>query len=274
MVFLLSLFIGFLAAFIGSLVGLGGGTILIPSLLLLNQYVDAYKWATPQAVVGLSLIVMVFTAGSSSYSYIKNKRVDVKSGFIFLAGVVPGGILGAWINQFFGDDKFSLYFGILMFVTFGLMSLKNKEKNVREKAESKWIVHTSKKLGEETYIYSYPWLLAILITFIVGMISGAFGIGGGSMLVPAMMLLFGFPSHVATATSMFLILFLSMGSTIAHGVLGHIPWQYVAFFIPGSLLGGLTGAAVNQRIKGQTVELILRIVLLIIGVRLIWQAIG
>ncbi|QDP40999.1 sulfite exporter TauE/SafE family protein [Radiobacillus deserti] len=274
MIFILALLIGFLSAFVGSLVGLGGGTILIPCLLLLNQYVEAFDWATPQAVVGLSLLVMVFTAASSSFSYIRNKRVDLKSGFLFLAGIVPGGILGAWINQFFEEDNFALYFGILMFIMFGLMSLKKKERNVRINEHSRWYIHSKMELGGKSYSYSYAWLVAILLTFFVGALSGAFGIGGGSMLVPAMILLFGFPSHVATATSMFLILFLSIGSTVAHGTMGHIPWHYVAFFIPGSLLGGLTGAFVNQRMKGQTIEFILRIILLLIGIRLIWQAIG
>src|SRR5690606_39112999 len=94
--------------------GLGGGVILIPSMLLLSQFVPGFEWATPQAIVGISLITMVFTSLASTLSYLKEGRVDYKTGILFLSGSIPGSIFGSWLNQFIGTEEFLLYFGMLI----------------------------------------------------------------------------------------------------------------------------------------------------------------
>ncbi|SDK07390.1 sulfite exporter TauE/SafE family protein [Sediminibacillus albus] len=273
MVYILSVLIGFLTAFIGSIAGLGGGIILVPSLLLLSQLLDSFSWASPQNIVGISLLVMVFTGLSSSIAYMKKGRVDYRSGVIFLSGSIPGGILGSWLNQFVSEDVFSLYFGILMLLMSGMFFIKKKTPVLKRQEQPKG-VQREVLLEGKRYYYSYSLFGAIAISVAVGILSGMFGIGGGSLIVPAMILLFGFPAHIATATSMFMILFLSLISSSTHIFLGHIPWQYVWLFIPGAWIGGTLGAKVNQLLKGQTVEWILRILLVIIGIRLILQGIG
>ncbi|WP_407272555.1 sulfite exporter TauE/SafE family protein [Radiobacillus sp. PE A8.2] len=274
MVFIICLAVGFAAAFFGSLVGLGGGTILVPILLLLHVYLDDFAWVIPQTVVGISLVVMVFTGISSSISYFKSKRIDVTSGFVFLIGCIPGGILGSWLNQFIDTKTFSIYFGSVMVCMFFTFFIKRSPKQIENNHNSKWSLNRSISIDQTAYTYSVPWGGAIILSFIVGILSGLFGIGGGSLMVPAMILLFGFPPHIATATSMFMIIFLSSFSAVTHITLGNVPWQYVWLFIPGAWIGGTIGAKVNQRLNANTVQWVLRILLVIIGVRLIWQGIG
>ncbi|WP_077624933.1 sulfite exporter TauE/SafE family protein [Sediminibacillus massiliensis] len=273
MVYILSLLIGFLSAFVGSIAGLGGGVILVPIMLVLSQLLESFHWANPHNIVGISLLVMVFTGLSSSISYMRKGRVDYRSGIIFLAGSIPGGILGSWLNQFAEDDTFSLYFGLLMLILSSMFFIKKKPTEPAQ-LRKKWGIIRTMDMDGTRYRYSYPFLGAFFLAMLVGVLSGMFGIGGGSLMVPAMILLFGFPPHIATATSMFMILFLSLISSTTHIALGHIPWQYVWLFIPGAWIGGTAGAKVNQLLKGQTVEWILRILLIIIGIRLIWQGIG
>ncbi|WP_047979631.1 sulfite exporter TauE/SafE family protein [Ornithinibacillus contaminans] len=266
MVIVICILIGIFTAFLGSLVGLGGGVILIPSLLLLHQYMPAFGWATPQAIVGISLITMIFTSMASTMSYYKKGRVDYKTGLLFLSGSIPGGILGSWLNQFFNTDQFLLYFGILVLVISGLFFIKrtdpqpktNKSKSIR-----------SFQVGDQTYTYSVSVSLAFFLSLIIGVLSGLFGIGGGSIMVPAMILLFGFPVHIATATSMFMIFFVSIIGSSTHIALGHIEWEYVLFFIPGAWIGGKLGAFISQKLTGNTLEWILRITLILIGLRMI-----
>ncbi|WP_226035926.1 sulfite exporter TauE/SafE family protein [Aquibacillus saliphilus] len=275
MVFLFCVTIGFLSALTGSLVGLGGGVILVPSLLILNEFIESFNWATAQNIVGISLIVMVFTALSSSISYFKDKRIDYKSGTLFVLASVPGGIVGSWLNQFIDTDSFSLYFGFLMLAMFVMFFFKtNVPKKRNRTITTKWTINREVIINGEAKTYSYPWIAAVGLAFLVGNLSGLFGIGGGSLMVPIMILLFGFPAHVAIATSMFMILFLSLISSLTHINLGHVPWEYVWLFIPGAWIGGTIGAKVNQRLKESTVELILRFILIIIGIRLIWQGLG
>ncbi|WP_026907017.1 sulfite exporter TauE/SafE family protein [Paucisalibacillus globulus] len=265
MVIILCIAIGMLTAFIGSLVGLGGGVILIPSLLMLNQFVPGFEWATPQAIVGISLITMVFTSLSSSLTYLKEGRVDYKTAILFLTGSIPGSMIGSWLNQFMETEVFSLYFGFLIIIISLLFFLKrtSKKRNVTGRN-----IRTFHVNGED-YQYSVSTPFAFLLSLVVGTLSGLFGIGGGSIMVPAMILLFGFPVHIATATSMFMIFFVSFIGAGTHIALGHITWLYVFFFIPGAWIGGRLGAKTNQLLRGKTLEWILRITLIIIGLRMI-----
>lgn len=271
MVYIISIVIGMAAAFTGSLIGIGGGVILIPSLLFLHQYVEAFDWATPQIIVGISLMVMIFTALSSTISYLKKGRVDYKTGWLFLTGSIPGGIIGSWVSKSVDADKFSLYFGMVMLVISLLFFLRRKgsEKPILEGTWKRTFY-----VDEQKYHYSISVIPAFIISLIVGILSGLFGIGGGAIMVPAMILLFGVPTHIATATSMFMILFISTISATSHLFLGHIAWSYVIFFIPAAYIGGKIGAYVNQLLKGNTLEWVLRIILVVIGFRLIFDGLS
>lgn len=274
MVIIVAILIGFLAAFIGSLVGLGGGIILVPTLLLFHEYVPAFQWATPQAIVGISLITMIFTGLSSTLAYLKMKRVDIKTGIIFLSGSLPGSILGAWLNTLVNVKQFSLYFGILMIIVFCLMLVD------RDKLQKKKLYNSDDKsvrsftIDGTTYHYRVPFIPGFILAIIVGMLSGMFGIGGGTISVPAMILFFGIPVQVAIATSMFMIFFISIFSASTHIFLGNIVWAYVLFFIIGSYIGGTVGAKTNALFKGKTLEWFLKIVILIAAIRLMVQGLS
>ncbi|WP_240468575.1 sulfite exporter TauE/SafE family protein [Gracilibacillus sp. YIM 98692] len=267
--------IGLLSAFIGSIVGFGGGVILVPILLILHTTSPMFEWAEANTVVGISLIIMVFTAMSSTYAYAKVKRIDYKSGMLFILGSLPGGILGAWLNQFVETKLFSLFLGIFILLIFSMFFFKSTEgkkaTNVSQHKGSKWMISQRVKLGEKEYQYTFSIITAVALSFLVGALSGFFGIGGGSLMVPAMILFFAFPPHIATATSMFMILSLSIVSSSTHIFLGHIEWQYVWAFIPGAWIGGTLGAKVNQHMTSRAIAILLRLLLLFIGLRLIWQ---
>lgn len=271
-IILISLVIGFLSAFVGSLVGLGGGIIFVPAMLLLYQYTDTFTWADPQTIVGISLITMVFTGLSSTIAYLKLKRIDIKTGLLFLTGSLPGSIIGAWINSTFNADRFSLYFGILMLIILGML-LIDREKLVKNKPLKVTKNTRTFQIGQETFQYNVTKFPAFILSFIVGILSGLFGIGGGTISVPALILFFGIPVQIAIATSMFMILFISIISTTTHIVLGHIVWGYVLFFIIGSYIGGTVGARTNKHLKGKTLEWILRIVIAATGIHLIIEGI-
>ncbi|MFC7746097.1 sulfite exporter TauE/SafE family protein [Lentibacillus kimchii] len=251
MLYVICIVVALIAAFIGSLVGLGGGVIVIPVMLFLHSYSDAFAWATPQVIVGLSLISIVFTAISSSISYYRNGQINSRIGLLFLIGSIPGGILGSWLNQFINTDHFTLYFGILM-IALSFLFLLKRDRQREERSKT-------------------PIVSVVIISLIVGVLSGLFGIGGGAIIVPAMIFLFGLSVHTSAATSMFVIVFISIMSAGTHIALGHIEWEYVIFFIVGAWIGGTIGAKVNQHIKSNVLEWILRIMLIVVGIRLIFE---
>src|SRR5690625_5236543 len=111
MVLIICLLLGILSAFIGSLLGLGGGIVFIPTMLFLADKLASFSWAKPQTIVGLSLIAMVFTAMSSTISYAETGRVDFRTWAMLLFGSIRGGVLGSCINQFVNIDQFISYVG-------------------------------------------------------------------------------------------------------------------------------------------------------------------
>ncbi|ELK46983.1 UNVERIFIED_CONTAM: sulfite exporter TauE/SafE family protein [Halobacillus marinus] len=269
--FLIMFFIGLVTAIIGSVAGLGGGVILVPALLFLGDHYASFDWVTPQSIVGISLVVMIFTGMASAISYIKHKRVDKKIGVIFLYGSIPGGIVGSWLNQFFESDGFSLFFGVIMIAVSLLFFIPRRRPDNPLFTTG---IQREKVVDGETYTYQMPVMFGLVLSFAVGLLSGLLGIGGGSLMVPAMILLLGLPAHIATATSMFMIFFASISSSATHIALGHVEWAHTLWFIPGAYIGGTLGAWMNRKLRGQAVEWFLRILLILIGIRLIWQGIG
>lgn len=257
---------------IGALVGLGGGIILVPATLFLGITMGWIPDLTPQKIVGLSVVMMVFTGLASTLSYLKKKTVDYRSSLIFFVGSVPGTLLGAWVNKGLDLPSFNLYFGILLLIISTLLLVRKYLKPV------KWFVEHGKKKEftdpeGRTYIYGYPIWFALILTFGVGFMSGLFGIGGGSILVPAMILLFLFPPHVAVGTSMFMVFLSSLVNSATHISLGNVPWLYTIPVIPAAYIGAKYGAYLNSKLKSETLVTILRFVLLLMGIRSIYEGI-
>lgn len=269
MVYIICIVVGIITAITGGLLGIGGGIILIPTMLFLNSQFESFAWATPQVIVGISLVTMVFTALSSSLSHHKKGRIDYKTGLFFIIGSIPGSVLGSSLNHFMDSDQFSLYLGFLMLFLFGFFFVNKKDPANQAKA-SKTRNQRTFMVDGETYNYSVPIWLAFLLAFGVSTLSGLFGIGGGSIMVPSMILLFSMPVHIAISTSMFTILFISLFGASTHLFYGHILWEYAIFFIPGAWIGGTIGAKVNQLLKGKVLEWLLRALLLVLGIQLIF----
>lgn len=264
--------IGLLSGVIGSIAGLGGGTILVPLTLFVGLSLGMIPDITPQSVVGLSVIMMIANGLGSTLSYMKIKTIDYKSAFLFFTASIPGIVLGAWINKSLSLQSFNLYFGILLIVLSTLLLTRKYLKPIH------WFVDHGKKMKftdpqGQKHIYGYPVWFAVLLSLFIGMTSGMFGIGGGTMIVPAMILLFLFPPHVAVATSMLMVFLSAIVNSVSHISLGNVPWLYTIPVVPGAYFGGMLGAYLNGKMKSETLVLVIRIILLVFGLRSIYEGI-
>lgn len=263
---------GLFAGIVGALVGLGGGVVLVPAALYFGITLGWVPGLTPQKIVGLSVIMMIFIGLSSTLSYMKSKTVDYRSGLIFFAGSIPGTVLGACVNKGLDLPSFNLYFGILLIFLSVLLLVRKHLKPVR------WFVEhgrtrTFTDPEGSVHKYGYPVWFAVMLTFVVGFASGLFGIGGGSIIVPAMILLFLFPPHVAVGTSMFMVFLSAIVNAASHITLGNVPWLYTLPVVPAAYIGAKVGAALNKRLNSETLVTALRIILLITGIRSIYEGI-
>lgn len=265
---LILLITGLIAGTIGSLVGLGGGVIIVPVLLYLGMFLDTLE-VTPQIAVGTSLIVIIITAISSTLSYSKQKKIDYKSGLIFFAASGPGAIAGAYFNAFLDMKLFQLYFGTFIILISILLMVKDRLPAVSIKGPG--LIQRQMTEENEKHVYSYSLAWALPIAFAVGALSGLFGIGGGALMVPAMILMFRFPPKIAIATSMFMILFSSISGSIYHIAAGNVDWLLLVGLLPGAWFGGKFGAYLAKKLKSKGIVIALRLVLIVVGVRLILE---
>lgn len=268
---LLLTLVGMAAGTFGSLLGLGGGVILVPALFYLSSIIPGVPEITPQLAIGTSLMLIIITSLASSISYAKQKLIDFSSAWLFFAGSAPGAIIGAWLSKYFDKESFTLYYGVFMLLMVLLLSYRPRLKG---KADRQWqTMKTYTDADGQVYTYGYSKPYAVGLALVVGILSSVFGIGGGALLVPFLLVLFRFPPHVAAATSMFVILLSSSVGSVTHIIFGHIVWGAVIATAPGAWIGGKLGSHISRRLSGRWLERILRIVLLLIAVRMLWQGI-
>ncbi|GEK58908.1 sulfite exporter TauE/SafE family protein [Marinococcus halophilus] len=258
---LLLLLTGVLAATCGSLVGLGGAFIIVPILALFFPM-------QASDIAGTSMAVLLFTAISSTWTYSKQKRIDYKSGVYFALAMMPGAVFGAWLTQFFDTDTFYTAFGIFLFcmALFLLFRPKNKQRSAGRPTTRR----TFTDLSGHTYEYSYNRWIGLSIALGVGVISTSFGVGGGSVMVPTMVMLLAFPAHIATATSMFLMVLSAAVGTGAHAYFGHVQWESVLWLAIGALIGGQAGSALAAKLPGAIILRVLAASLIVVSLRLIF----
>jgi uncharacterized membrane protein YfcA len=258
--------IGLFAGTLGSLVGIGGGIIIVPSLLYLATVFSSLSMITPQLTAGTSLLVVMVTAISSIIAFHKQKRIDYRSGILFFVGAGPGSLLGAYVSTFFSADSFMVGFGLFLLFLFALMVFQKKLKPISFKNEIK---RNYVKQSGESLEYSFHAPTAIVVSFGIGIISSLFGIGGGAMLVPMMLIIFGFPPLVATATSMFVIFLSSVTGSVTHVLQDHISWSAFILLAPGSWIGGRLGAFLSQKMSNKMLLIIFRTILFVVAIKMI-----
>jgi len=257
--------LGFGVGVFGTLIGAGGGFLVVPILIIL-YHVDS------SVAAGTSLLFVFFNALSGSIAYLRQGKVDVKIGVIFMLMTVPGSILGAYITTYYlGSVVFKIIFSLILFlVSFYLLfrPVREQKGNPMGKGYRRILVDSTGR----TYEYSVSLPVGMLMSFGVGFISSIFGIGGGIIHVPAMIFLMNFPVLVATATSQFILCFTTLFGSITHFTLGNIRFELAIPLAAGALVGAQVGAKLSLRIKGTIIERLLSFGLIIVAIRLLLQA--
>jgi uncharacterized membrane protein YfcA len=256
--------LGILVGAFGTLIGVGGGFIIVPLLILIYNF-------EPKIAVGTSLMTVFLNSFSGSLAYIKQKRVDFKTGFLFALSTIPGAFLGAYIVNYIKSNLFKAIFSlILIFLSLQLI-IKPWKKFSNLKINGNY--HRKIVNGKgNIYEYSISLTKGLLISFCVGFVSSIFGVGGGIIHVPAMILLLGFPTHIATATSHFILIFTSITGVLTHASLSNVKLNFAIPIGFGVIIGAQIGAFLSKKVKGKFIEKILGLTLLMLAIRLMLEA--
>lgn len=251
--------LGILAGGYGTLVGAGGGFVLAPALLLL------YPEEAPETITSISLAVVFSNALSGTLAYAKSNRIDYRSGIIFSLATGPGAIAGALTTTGISRAKFDLSFGLLMLCVAVYLTLNPGKKTAGQMAQRTVETHGLFALRKTTL------LVGAALSTAFGFISSFLGIGGGFLYVPALVYFLGFPVHIATATSLFVLTITAFAGSATHLAAGlfHQGIRRAIALSIGAVIGAQIGAKLSDRIHGEWIIRSLAGALGLLGLRLL-----
>ncbi len=238
---LLFTFFAFFVGIISSSLGVGGGFITTPSLIILGIN-EAFA-------VGTVLFMIIFTAISSTIAYSRQSNmIQFRTGLLVAITSVIGAVCGSFTRSYFAVESpalFRLIFTICLIPIAIKMILypKQRKKGINTKGEGE-IEH------DEIIWFGFEKreIWCTLFGFIAGFSSGLLGIGGGVVMVPILIHLGKIPMHKAVATSMFIMIFTSIAGAVIKLGMGQVHPDLALFLILGIILGAQIGPLIVQRI--------------------------
>jgi hypothetical protein len=263
--------LGVLVGAFGTLIGAGGGFILMPVLILL------YPEQSPVAMTAISLVVVFLNAASGTAAYARMRRIDYKSGLMFSLATVPGAVLGAMATALFPRRWFDLVFGLLLMGVSAYLLTSTRPPSGHPRTTGGRRFHRAIVEADGTrHEWSFNPAVGLGLSLLVGFVSSLLGIGGGIIHVPAMVRLLSFPVHIATATSQFVLAIMALAGTGVH-VLDGALLNTAGLVIPlaiGVVIGAQFGAWLSNRVRGRLILVILALALGSVGLRILVAALS
>lgn len=258
--------LGFAVGALGTLIGAGGGFVLVPILIFL------YPGDSTETITSISLAVVAANGLAGSWAYAKKGRIHYPSAWSFTLAAVPGALLGAWLTAQIPRQAFERAFGLVMVL--GGLYLMRREAPEEHTHGEPGPGETAFELVEvdgTRHAFAYDTRLGAGISAGVGLVAVMLGIGGGIIHVPFLSFKLGFPVHVATATSHLVLGLTAALGTAAHCALGAFEHglRRAALLSLGAVLGAQLGAALSDKVKGSLILKALAFALALVGVRLL-----
>jgi uncharacterized membrane protein YfcA len=240
--------LGFVAGVLGSIVGLGGGIIAVP--------VMTFAGFPPALAASNSLFAVFSNSVASTVSYARQKRVEFGIGIKLGLMCIPGTILGAFISDVMTPVAFQILFAFVLI-------------------SSAIYIFVKRAVDEKPYNRTaLMMVISAGASFFAGIISSLFGIGGGIVFVPLMVIGIGIPMRKAAPTSQLILMFASLSGLLVHSALGHPDYLQALLLAIGAFGGGMLGARLSLEIKETKLKILVTIVLLATAVKLIIDSMG
>lgn len=273
------LFVGMGAAvgFLSGMFGVGGGFLMTPLLILAGI-------PSPIAV-GTEAAQIVASSVSGALAQWRRRNIDIKMGTVLLTGGLVGSVFGVQAvkvlrasGQF--DLVITLCYVILLGIVGALMMVESLSTMRRSQQTGK--PAAARKSGQHNWIHGLPFktrfprsklyisiIPPILIGLFIGFLSGIMGVGGGFILVPAMIYLLKMPTNVVVGTSLYQIVFVTAATTIMQAWWNHTVDIVLAILLMvGGVVGAQLGAAAGARLNGEQLRFLMAALVLLVALRM------
>jgi len=273
----LIVFIGMIVGALSGLFGVGGGFLMTPLLIFLG--------IPPVVAVGSEAPHVLASSVSGVIAHWRKKNVDFKMGFFLLSGGVIGSTIG--VNLFkllktYGQIDIVIQFLFIIFLGFiGISMAFESAKTTIKNYRTTSAIRT--KLHQHSWIHGLPFKLRfhrsklyisaippILIGFFVGVLSAMMGVGGGFIMIPAMVYILGMSTNVVVGTSLFQIIFVTANSTFFQSYLNQtVDIVLSALMILGGVIGAQIGVRIGSQLKAEYLRGILAILVLLVCAKIL-----
>jgi uncharacterized protein len=267
--------LGGIVGFLSGMFGVGGGFLITPLLFFIG--------VPPAVAVATGANQVVASSVSGVLAQLRRKGVDFHMGGVLLAGGIAGSAVGVWVFRWmtalgqidlFVQLSYVLFLGLIGAMMFqeSLRSLLRSRKTgapVRRAHVHSWVHGLPFKMkfrASGLYISVIP---PLLIGAAVGFLAAIMGVGGGFIMVPAMIYLLGMPTKVVIGTSLFQIIFVTAFTTVMHAVTSQtVDMMLALLLILGGVVGAQIGTRVGVRLKAEQLRILLSLLVLTVSIRI------
>ena len=261
--------------FLSGMFGVGGGFLMTPLLIFIG--------IPPAVAVGSEANQIAASSMSGVIAHWRRKAVDFKMGGVLLAGGIVGSLVGVNLFAFLRtvgqvDLLISLSYVVFLGIVGSLMLWESLRALWRERTG---VVRRGKR-NRHTWVHGLPFKMRfrksglyisaippLAIGFLVGVLAAIMGVGGGFIMVPAMIYILGMPTSVVVGTSLFQILFVTAFTTVLHaGQNQTVDVVLALLLLIGAVVGAQFGAQVGHRLKGEQLRALLALIVVAVCVKL------
>ncbi len=254
--------------------GVGGGFLITPLLFFIG--------IPPAVAVATGANQVVASSISGVLAHLRRKTVDLKMGTVLLAGGLVGSTAGIWLFALLNSlGQVDLFVQLAYVVFLGIIGVLMLQESLRALYRSSRPNAVRRKLHKHTWVHALPLKMKfrvsglyisvippLMIGVVVGVLSAVMGVGGGFIMVPAMIYMLGMPTKVVVGTSLFQIIFVTGYTTVAHAVTSHSVDVLLAFFlIIGGVVGAQIGTQVGLRLKAEQLRILLALVVIAVCIK-------
>ncbi len=261
------------AGVLGSLVGLGGGVVIVPVLTLL-YHVDI------RLAIGASIVSVIATSRGAAAAYVRERMTNLRAGMFLEVATTTGAVSGAYLTTVLPTQALFVLFGVVLayssFATFRRRHTDQPLTVSNDRIANYFDLHGSYYDPAEKREISYKVVgtrPGLALMYVAGLVSALLGIGSGALKVPAMDSAMHLPMKVSSATSNFMIGVTAAASAGVYFIRGQIDPIIAAPVAAGVLLGATFGARILGRVASTTVRLVFVVVLVVISLEMLQKGI-
>jgi len=265
--------ISIVAGLLGSLIGLGGGVVVVPVLTLLF-HIDI------RLAIGASIVSVIATSSGAASAYVRERMTNLRAGMFLEIATTTGAVTGAYLTTVLPTRFLFVLFGCVLAYS-AVATFKKRHAAAaltvsHDRLANYFDLHGSyyDQFDQKEIAYKVTGTrLGLFMMYVAGMVSALLGIGSGALKVPAMDIAMHLPMKVSTATSNFMIGVTAAASAGFYFARGQIDPIIAAPVAAGVLGGSMLGAKVLGKIESKVVRLIFVVVLIVISVEMLQRGV-